>query len=86
MQAQQEEPEEPLYNGWKLFVRELEEEAAAKETIRTRVTILVRQLERRGFMDPAIRERVLACSDVEQLDTWLDRVLVASTAAEVFAA
>jgi len=28
---------------------------------------------------------VLACSDVEQLDTWLDRVLVATCAAEVFA-
>lgn len=82
MQAHQEQPEEPLYNGWTLFVREMQEEAAAKATVR----VLLRQLERRGFMDPAIRERVLACTDAATLDTWLDRVLVATSAAEVFAA
>ena len=77
MQAHQEQPEEPLYNGWKEFLRE--------EAVKEQARILIRQLERRGFADPASRERVLACTDGAQLDTWLDRVLVATSAAEVFA-
>jgi hypothetical protein len=31
------------------------------------------------------RERVMSCTDAEQLDLWLDRASTATTTAEVFA-
>lgn len=47
---------------------------------------LLRVLERRGIATSAEqRERVLACSDLATLETWLDRAAVAKTAQEVFA-
>jgi hypothetical protein len=41
-------------------------------------------LEARGVHVPdAIREQILACTDLTQLDTWLRRVATATTADEV---
>jgi hypothetical protein len=41
-------------------------------------------LEARGVAVPdVVRERVMACTDVDQLDTWLRRAVTANTADEV---
>jgi hypothetical protein len=41
-------------------------------------------LDARGIaVPPAVRERILACTDLAQLDTWLRRATTASTADEV---
>ena len=46
------------------------------------------KLLRRKFtaVDAAYEARVLACSDVDQLDAWAERVLDADSVAAVFAA
>jgi hypothetical protein len=44
-------------------------------------------LDARGVPVPqAIREHVLACTDLAQLDTWLRRAVTAGTAEEVIRA
>jgi hypothetical protein len=54
---------------------------------RGEATALLRLLAKRGFVvDEPVRERVLTCQDVDQLDRWLDRVLTAASLDEVFAA
>jgi hypothetical protein len=59
--------------------------AASDRLIRRIHGILLGQLERRGIaVDADTRARVLACEDVDQLDEWLDRVVVATRAADVF--
>jgi len=46
---------------------------------------ILRVLERRGVsLTHEERERVLACTDLATLETWLDRAVVVTTAAEVF--
>jgi len=46
---------------------------------------VLRVLERRGVaLDDRARARVLACDDRDQLDAWLDRAVIAATAADVF--
>ena len=46
---------------------------------------LLRVLDRRGlFASAAQRRRVLGCSDLQQLDVWLDRAITATSADEVF--
>jgi hypothetical protein len=47
--------------------------------------ILLRVLVARGLQVPdEIRERVLACSDTAQLETWSDRAATAASVADVF--
>jgi hypothetical protein len=47
---------------------------------------LLRVLARRGVeLTDAFRQRVLACSDVAQLDLWLDRAATAKTLNDVLA-
>lgn len=57
-----------------------------KAKIVERVEVLLRQLERRGFtVEPAMLALMDSCNDLNHVDTWLDRVLLATSAAEVFA-
>ncbi|NUO48621.1 MAG: hypothetical protein HOV80_07165 [Polyangiaceae bacterium] len=52
-----------------------------------KATTLIRQLRRRGFVvDDATEARILGTADLGQLDTWLDRVLTASSLEEVLEA
>jgi hypothetical protein len=45
---------------------------------------VIRVLETRGIVVPdAIREQILACTDHDRLDTWLQRAVTATTADEV---
>ncbi|MET8799766.1 hypothetical protein ABZV91_25645 [Nocardia sp. NPDC004568] len=47
---------------------------------------ILRVLERRGLaVDDETRQRIRTCSDVEVLQCWLDRAVVAETADELFA-
>jgi hypothetical protein len=49
--------------------------------------MLLRQLRRKGFaVDAAVEARLADCKDDDQLDTWADRVLTATSLDEVFAA
>jgi hypothetical protein len=62
----------------------VEEVGEARGELRTRAEVLLRFLAQRGLaVDAEARARVLACT--EQLDAWLDRVLVVRSAAELFA-
>ena len=71
----------------RMLREEFEGLAEKRGEARGRATVLLRHLSKRGFVvDEAVRERVLACQDVDRLDRWLDRVLTAASLAEVFAA
>ncbi len=49
--------------------------------------MILRVLAARGLQPPAaIRERLLACTDTSQLDTWGDRAATANTIEDVFGA
>lgn len=45
---------------------------------------LLKILRHRFTVSEAIADRVLACTDIAQLETWTDRALVADTLDEVF--
>ena len=48
--------------------------------------LLLRFLRRKGFVvDAATEARVTGCKDTEQLNTWADRILTATSLDEVFA-
>jgi hypothetical protein len=92
------DPERP-YNGWIELCEKLENVptervlrafdyliAKQKAQIADRVKVLLRQLDRRGFtVEPAMLALMDSCDDLNHIDTWLDRVLFASSAADVFA-
>jgi hypothetical protein len=47
---------------------------------------LLRVLARRGLgVNDEQRDRILACTDLAMLETWLDRAIVATSAEDVFA-
>jgi predicted transposase YdaD len=47
-------------------------------------TAVLTVLDTRGVPVPdAVRERILACADLAQLETWLRRAVTATTAADV---
>jgi len=61
-------------------------EGEAKGEAKGKAQAVLQVLERRGIATSAEqRERVLACSDLATLETWLDRAAVAKTAQEAFA-
>ena len=58
----------------------------ARAMVRLRGELLLRLLTQRGFVvDANTRARILACADVEQLDMWLDSILIVRSPAELFA-
>ena len=63
------------------FVDRLLAEGEAKGEART----ILRVLAARGLEAPAdVRERVLSCTDVSQLDIWADKAVTAASLEEVF--
>ncbi len=75
------------------LMRDLREEFERRGTVKGKLEgelegearALLRVIERRGIVvDEETRVRVLSCTDVATLDTWLDRAATATTAAEVF--
>lgn len=61
-------------------------EAASLFRLDERRAILLRLMKKAGLeLSDAQRRRVERCSEARQLDTWIDRVLTAETAREVFA-
>lgn len=71
------------------FVRMIEEraEATGKATgeARGEAKALLQLLEERGLpVEPAVRTRVMACTDTEQLSRWFRRAVHAPSVAEVF--
>jgi hypothetical protein len=63
------------------FVDRLLAEGEAKGDART----ILRVLAARGLAVPTkVREQVLSCTDISQLETWADRAATATSVEEVF--
>ena len=63
------------------FTRRLEHRGEAKG----RAAMLLRILARRGIEVPAqARDRITACTDLDQLETWGDHALTADTVEDLF--
>jgi hypothetical protein len=74
----------------KTFVERIHDEGIAegeaRGEARGEAKVVLRLLDVRGVaLTQEQRDQVTACTDAVQLDRWLDRVITASTAAEVFA-
>jgi hypothetical protein len=70
-------PESPAFKA-------LREWMESRAEARGEAKILLRLLEKRGFvLSPAQRQKILTCSDVAQLEQWADRVLVAEKLEDV---
>jgi hypothetical protein len=67
------------------FVDRLLAEGEAKGEARGEARTILRVLAARGLEVPAeVREQVLSCTDVSQLDIWADRAVTAASLEEVF--
>jgi hypothetical protein len=67
------------------FVDRLLAEGAARAMAKGEARMLLRVLGARGVEVPAIvREQVLSCADISQLDIWVDRAATATSLEEVF--
>ncbi|GHH12300.1 hypothetical protein Srubr_74640 [Streptomyces rubradiris] len=64
----------------------LAEQVREEGRIQKQQEMTLRVLEWRGIPVPdAVRERVMACADEDQLDVWAQRAVHATDAAELFA-
>ncbi len=62
------------------------EEGRAEGRAQGKAEVILRLLDSRGVpLSEADRERIASCTDLTLLDCWLDRVMTATTADEVFA-
>lgn len=60
-------------------------EGLAEGSSRTLAATVLRILDRRGLaVDDAVRARVIACSDIDQLNRWLDAALIVDSADLIF--
>ena len=67
------------------FVDRLLAEGEAKGEAKGEARTILRVLAARGLEVPTkVREQVLSCTDISQLDTWADRATTASSVGEVF--
>ncbi len=67
-----------------LIREEGREEGRQEGWLSAKAATLVQLLRKRGFtVDEAIEARILATTELEQLEIWLDRVLTAATLEEV---
>ena len=67
------------------FVDRLLAEGEAKGEARGEARTILRVLAARGLEVPAeVREQVLSCTDVSQLDIWADKAVTAASLEEVF--
>jgi hypothetical protein len=72
------------YQYRRSWLREAAAKAAAEGEARGEGRAVLTVLEARGVQVPtAIREHVLGCTDLDQLDTWLRRAATATTAEDV---
>ncbi|MFD7130426.1 hypothetical protein [Streptomyces sp. NPDC059894] len=75
----------PRFPGSGTIIEEAFNEGEAKGEAKGRAKAILRVLELRDIEVPeAVRERVNSCTDLDLLDTWLDRSLTASTAEDLF--
>ena len=66
------------------FAKKYLSQGEARGKAEGRAGAIIRVLDRRGVVvSPEQRQRILGCSDLAVLDTWLDRSVVAATAADV---
>ena len=69
------------------LAQEVREEGREEGRVEDRAKITLRILELRGIPVPdAVRERVQACTDLENLTVWSERAVHATTADDLFAA
>jgi hypothetical protein len=62
-------------------------EGRAKAMAEGAACIILRVLAARGLEVPTkVREQVLTCTDISQLDTWADRAATATSLEDVFGA
>jgi hypothetical protein len=74
-----------LAEGEAKGLAEGEAKGEAKGQAKGEAQMILRILAARGLQPPAaIRERVLACTDTSQLETWGDRAATANTIEDVF--
>lgn len=88
MHQHHEEPKEEGigYEATMEIFRELRERHIIQSALRSKASMLLRLLDRRGLtVEAATRARVTACEDADQLEQWFDRAIVASRTDEVFA-
>jgi hypothetical protein len=70
----------------KTFVEQIHDEGKAEGIAEGEAKVLLRLLAAK-HLDPSAEQqaRVTSCTDVAQLERWIDRVITATTATEVFA-
>ncbi|SDH48792.1 hypothetical protein [Nonomuraea jiangxiensis] len=67
------------------FAEMLREEGRAEGMAEGEAMSVVKVLEQRGVpVTASVRERILACTDLELLESWLIRALKATSAEELF--
>jgi hypothetical protein len=67
------------------FIDGLLDQGRAEGEARGEAKMLLRVLAARGFAVPdEVRERVVGCTDTEQLEAWADRAVTARSVTEVF--
>jgi hypothetical protein len=77
----------PRSEWGKRFLAEVAAEARAKILTEGRAASIVDLLDVRGIpLDPPLRERITACTDLHVLAQWFRRAATATAAEEVFAA
>jgi hypothetical protein len=68
------------------LAEQVREEGREQGRIQTQQEMILRVLEWRGIpVSDAVRERVLACADPDQLEVWAQRAVHVTDAAELFA-
>jgi len=68
------------------FVDRIEARGEARGRAAGEAMALLRMLAARGFEVPAgVRDRVLACTDLAQLEAWVDKAATAASIDDVFA-
>jgi hypothetical protein len=67
------------------FIDRIKAEGKAEGKAESTAAILLRLLAAHGLKVPApVRHRVLSCTDLDQLEAWLDKAMTASTLGDVF--
>ena len=89
METQKTAPESPQFKAFREWLEARGEARGvalgeARGEARGEAKILLRLLEKREFVvSPERRAQVLACTEVEQIESWVDRVLSAQTIEDV---
>ncbi|MEW2624903.1 hypothetical protein [Streptomyces sp. NPDC048106] len=77
----------PLFPGSNTVMEEAWREVHADGEAKGEAKAVLRVLGARGIeVSDSVRERVMACADLEVLESWLDRSVTVTSAEELFAA